>query len=63
MVEDHHGRTAAVQIIRLGAAKLLENRGKLRNAQAVRIAVLPPVHDHEAVVPRLVIADRAARVG
>ena len=59
----HKGRMAAVQIVGGRAAKVLKNSCQLRQGHSSGVSRLPSVHDHKAVMARLVITDGASGVG
>lgn len=61
-VPRHHGRAASVQIVCRRAAQLLKQGGELRHGVPAGAFRAAAVDNHDAVVPRLVIADGCSRV-
>ena len=54
--------SSAVEIVGNLAAKIIEHLCKFSIVHADRIALLSPVHEDEAVVPRLIVANAGERV-
>ena len=61
-VPDHNGGFPAVEVVGERAAETFKEPGKLCKFIPARAALPAAVHDHKAVVSRLIVPERRARV-